>query len=142
MRKVLVFGAAGLLLSAAVTGMAHAQPGNSLNARSCNKGGWANLVTVNGEPFASEQACTSYAARGGTLVSRRDYLQAQWAQKCAELNGTFSTSTSDGSYLWSCGNPPSGGFTPNAMSHLASICVSADGTFAADPAGTSCGFTV
>lgn len=43
--------------------------GNSQNAKACQKNGWQNLYTLAGESFVSEQACTSHAARGGTLFT-------------------------------------------------------------------------
>ncbi len=50
-----------------------AKPGgsNSPNAKLCQKGGYANLATT-ADPataFASEEACVSYAAKGGTLAT-------------------------------------------------------------------------
>lgn len=42
-------------------------PGNSGNAKACQKGGWQNLLRDNGTSFADEAACTSYAAMGGAL---------------------------------------------------------------------------
>lgn len=41
--------------------------GNSLNAKACQKYGWRSLVTSTGVSFASEDACVSYAAKGGVL---------------------------------------------------------------------------
>lgn len=41
--------------------------GNSPNAKACQKNGWQSLVTSTGDSFASEEACVSYAAEGGTL---------------------------------------------------------------------------
>jgi hypothetical protein len=41
--------------------------GNSLNAKSCQKGGYLKLQSANGERFQTESACTSYAANGGKL---------------------------------------------------------------------------
>lgn len=60
------------------------KPGNSLNAKACQKGGWMNLVDANGGSFASESACTSYAAQGGTL-------RQTFQKTCESLGGTFQT---------------------------------------------------
>jgi hypothetical protein len=49
--------------------VAEAKPGNSLNAKACQKGGYLNLYRQDGTRFASESACTSYAAQGGVLVT-------------------------------------------------------------------------
>jgi hypothetical protein len=46
---------------------AFAGGGNSSNAKACQKNGWKSLVTDTGQAFASEQACVSYAAKGGVL---------------------------------------------------------------------------
>jgi uncharacterized repeat protein (TIGR01451 family) len=53
-----------IIVSAASAG----GPGNSLNAKMCQKNGWTSLYTRSGQPFASEEACTSYAAMGGQLI--------------------------------------------------------------------------
>jgi hypothetical protein len=55
---------AGLVVSPTA---ALAAGGNSLNAKSCQKNGWKSLVTTSGAAFASEEACVSYAAKGGAL---------------------------------------------------------------------------
>jgi hypothetical protein len=44
-------------------------PGNSANAKACQKGGWQLLHTSAGQPFTSEQECVSYGAHGGILVA-------------------------------------------------------------------------
>src|SRR5436190_24334108 len=41
---------------------------NSANAKLCQKGGWQKLQGSDGRRFASEDACVSYAAKGGKLV--------------------------------------------------------------------------
>ncbi|MDP9226874.1 MAG: hypothetical protein M3P18_24135 [Actinomycetota bacterium] len=45
-------------------------PGNSGNAKACQKDGWQLLQTSDGQTFASEEECTSYGAHGGVLVAR------------------------------------------------------------------------
>jgi hypothetical protein len=47
-----------------------ASPGNSANAKACQKGGWETLARTESPTvaFQSEEACVSYGARGGTLV--------------------------------------------------------------------------
>jgi hypothetical protein len=44
--------------------------GNSQNAKRCQKGGWATLARAEDPivPFATQDACVSYGARGGQLV--------------------------------------------------------------------------
>ena len=55
--------------------------GNSLNAKSCQKNGWKGLVTSAGASFASEEACVSYAAKGGTLYQGQAITFAALAGK-------------------------------------------------------------
>ncbi len=43
-----------------------AKPGNSLNAKSCQKGGWLAMATANGVSFTSQAECVAYGANGGT----------------------------------------------------------------------------
>jgi hypothetical protein len=61
----LTFSMLALLISTSVA--LAAGGGNSLNAKACQKGGWETLVTTTGASFASEEACVSYAAKGGIL---------------------------------------------------------------------------
>jgi hypothetical protein len=44
--------------------------GNSQNAKRCQKGGWATLAPSENPatPFANEEECVSYGAKGGTIV--------------------------------------------------------------------------
>ena len=53
-----------MAVSASVAGGA----GNSPNAKLCQKNGWMGLYTRSGQPFSSEEACTSYGAMGGQLI--------------------------------------------------------------------------
>lgn len=46
------------------------KPGNRLNAKACQKGGYLTLVTSTGGTFTSESACVSYAASGGKLLPK------------------------------------------------------------------------
>ncbi|MGB3330661.1 MAG: hypothetical protein WBA46_16995 [Thermomicrobiales bacterium] len=66
-----------LLLLLLVTAMAPAASlarpspdtrGNSQNAQACQHGGWMALQQTGGGSFASQGACVSYAAQGGTLI--------------------------------------------------------------------------
>jgi uncharacterized repeat protein (TIGR01451 family) len=71
MRRIGAGGAAlavviGVLLAVS-TALAN-RPGNSPNAKMCQKSGWMSLYTRSGQPFSSEEACTSYAAMGGQLI--------------------------------------------------------------------------
>jgi VCBS repeat-containing protein len=62
-----VFAVAGVIVTAGSAEPAGPGPGNSPNAKSCEKGGWQDLVRSDGSVFASQGECTSYAAQGGTL---------------------------------------------------------------------------
>ena len=69
MRSRLVAGGVlALALLIAVPAALAAKPGNSLNAKSCQKGGWQNLYTRAGQPFTSETSCASYGAQGGQII--------------------------------------------------------------------------
>ena len=70
MKRLLIVAAVACiaLLTVSATQAAKGPGGNSLNAKSCQKGGWQSLYTRTGVSFASEQACTSYAAQKGTQL--------------------------------------------------------------------------
>ena len=44
--------------------------GNSANAKKCQGTGYLNWVTTDGATFDSADACTAYAAQGGTLTPK------------------------------------------------------------------------
>src|SRR5262245_1573267 len=67
---------------------ANAGGGNSADAKLCQKGGWQSLFTATGGSFASEEACVSYAAQGGTLTTLT--LEQQWQTICQNGGGDFS----------------------------------------------------
>lgn len=70
MRLRFIIGAAiALSLLIAIPAALAAKPGNSPNARLCQKDGWQTLYDRNGDPFTSEQACTSYGAQGGQILT-------------------------------------------------------------------------
>jgi hypothetical protein len=50
------------------TGAGAAKGGNSANAKACQKGGWENWVRADQTPFANQDECVSYGAKGGTLT--------------------------------------------------------------------------
>ena len=52
------------------TSASQATNGNSINAKACQKNGWQSLVAADGSAFATEEACVSYAAKGGTLFRK------------------------------------------------------------------------
>ncbi len=55
------------MVSLVSVGAAFAGNGNSANAKACQKGGWESLYRSDGSSFSSQDACVSYAAKGGTL---------------------------------------------------------------------------
>src|SRR5688572_747795 len=97
LRRLALFVAV-LLLTLALVGSAtsvSAKPGsgNSANAKACQKGNFATLATSE-DPhtaFATETACVSYAAKGGTLTAYVPPLSAG----CSTLNDPGY----DGSYV-------------------------------------------
>jgi hypothetical protein len=64
--------------------------GNSLNAKSCQKNGWQSLVTSTGATFASETACTSYAAKGGTLYRKQTITFTSTNPSPANVGTTYT----------------------------------------------------
>jgi hypothetical protein len=46
-----------------------AKGGNSANAKACQKGGWQDWVREDRTPFANQDECVSYGAKGGTLTA-------------------------------------------------------------------------
>src|SRR5262249_6532405 len=74
---------------------------NSANAKLCQKGGWQTLLTSDGKPFASEQDCVSYAAKGGTLKTQTPDLSVS----PGDFTGTGSLGEKDYQYI----NPILGG---------------------------------
>ena len=98
-RLVLAVLSAGLLFAAAsVSGTALAAGGgNAVNAKNCQKNGWQTLVTSNGASFASEEACTAYAAKGGTPypASEASCLNGGWQAPAQRSDGTPFGSEAD-----------------------------------------------
>lgn len=109
-----------LVGSAAATPSGHG-PGNSPNAKQCQKGGWENLVTSTGASFTNEEACTSYAAQGGMLAPKLTNEQ-QFQIICENGSGNFSAFTGG----WQCVNE--GGLSQSTIDALATPCTAAGGT--------------
>jgi hypothetical protein len=70
--RALFIAALTIVLFGAIIGGAAAKPsgsgpGNSPNAKACQKNGWMSLYTSTGAMFTSESQCVSYAAQGGKL---------------------------------------------------------------------------
>jgi len=75
---------------------------NAANAKKCQKNGWTTWVRADQTPFASEQACTSYAAKGGVLTAPNSAAQTT----CESVGGTYVAGS--GSNLWRCDGWPEG----------------------------------
>jgi hypothetical protein len=58
-----------LALSIGVATATGGSGGNSSNAKQCYMNGWKLLAGSTGTAFTSQDACVSYAAHGGTLIS-------------------------------------------------------------------------
>ncbi len=59
------------VISAPILGQspaAAAKGGNSANAKSCQKGGWQQLMTADGVPFSNQDECVSAGAKGTVIV--------------------------------------------------------------------------
>lgn len=100
-----------LALVSATGGLA-AKPGNSLNAKACQKDGWQSLVREDGSAFNNQEECVSYGAQDGVLTPKPRGLDL-----CDALSGTFSTTnttasqaaflTTEGATLvWTCNGIP------------------------------------
>jgi hypothetical protein len=113
-----------LTVGALVVGVsAAAAADNSANAKLCQKGGWRDLVTSTGAGFASEGDCVSYAAYGGTPLTRYQYLQSQYQAICEE-RGLFFLNGEDG---WGCRSSV-GALTQDSYDALSTPCQEAGGT--------------
>ena len=113
MRKYIWLVAAAALTVSLSVGVASASAGggNSANAKLCQKGGWMNLVASDGTTFASEQACVSYGARGGTLRPK---------PTCTGVTQTFDGTTTPAGWTV-VNNTPVGGWQfndPNPRGNL------------------------
>jgi hypothetical protein len=111
-----------------VSAAAAANAGTAANAKLCQKGGWRDLVTSTGADFASEADCVFYAARGGTPLTRYQYLQSQYQAIC-EHDGLFFLNGEAG---WGCRSSV-GALTQDSYDALSAPCQAAGGT----PSGTA-----
>lgn len=70
--------------------------GNSLNAKSCQKGGWQALITSTGSTFSNAGDCTSYGARGQTLypIDAQICFDPSWTLIEDQFNGADGSTTS------------------------------------------------
>jgi len=110
-----------------VSAAAAASARNPSNAKLCLKGGWRDLVTSTGAGFASAVDCVVYAARGGTPVTRYEYLQSQYQAICEQRGSFFN-----GEASWGCRSSV-GGLTQDSYDALSAPCQEAGGT----PSGTA-----
>jgi streptogramin lyase len=108
-RRIGAIASAGIIAAGAFAAAAAAKPsgpgpGNSPNAKACQKGGWEDLARSDGTGFSSERECTSYAARGGTLMpagqsvyqsSHTSLYTRDVATGDATLVGTFGLGAND-----------------------------------------------
>lgn len=127
------------LMAVTVGGAQAAKPGNSENAKKCQKGGWNNYVRSDGTAFTSEEECTSYAAKGGQLQPKPtgpdyDALEAQWRTTCTESGGTPDVfrPLPSGDSVFACTygwEDPATGPSASAVAQLKAICDDANGAF-------------
>ena len=73
--------------------------GNSENAKKCQKNGWMSLYRSDGSSFASQDACVSYAAKGGMLTTK---TKTKSQLDCEGAGGVFTAPGISGG-LWTCG---------------------------------------
>lgn len=80
MKRLLGAMTAAVLMVALVSSAAIAGGGNSANAKLCQKGGYLLFIGAVG-PFATEGACVSFAAKGGSLYAPIGIvLPSYWTQ--------------------------------------------------------------
>ena len=92
-RRVVIAWLALIVVVGGASGTAAADTGNSENAHLCQKGGWMDLVTLDGQGFSNAGDCTNYAARGGTLMPANPYPEAK--ALCESFGGTFGVGGPD-----------------------------------------------
>jgi hypothetical protein len=78
-----------LVLTMAVVSPARAA-GNSANAKACQKDGWKTLVTTTGAPFANQDACVSYGAKGGVLKRAQTISFTSTNPSPVTVGGTYT----------------------------------------------------
>ena len=120
-----------LTASAPLVGVsdAAATTGDALaNTKLCLNGGWRDLVTSTGAGFASEGDCVLYVVRGGTPLTRYQYLHSQYQVICEERGAFFG----DGENGWGCRSSV-GNLHQDSYDALSTICQEAGGT----PSGTA-----
>jgi hypothetical protein len=129
-RRIAVVLSLITLMSAVLAAAAVA--GNSNGAKDaswklCLKGGWETLYTSNGQPFASQKDCVSYAKQGGTLFTSQ--IQAV----CQFYGGTYSADPATdlvgagGTFIWSCNGIPSFSLRAAQLLTLQAICTNDGG---------------
>lgn len=87
MRKIVLLAVVAVSALVVVSNTLAAKPGNSLNAKLCQKGGWENWVRADQTAFANEEDCVSYAAEGGTLTAPAPPVT--FRSTCESLGGTY-----------------------------------------------------
>jgi len=101
-RTLLVLCALVALTVGVATATGSGNPGgNSANAKKCYKGGWQTLVDANGNPFANQDACVSYGAKGGVLYpsSAGPCLGTGYQMKATANGDPFASAAACAAYL-------------------------------------------
>ena len=89
-----------LALAPAGSALAGNKPGNSPNAKLCQKGGWTKLIDASAHEFTDESACVSYGAHDGAVYA----LATLQLQPCASQP-----------YDGLCVNPSGSGLKPGSV---------------------------
>ena len=118
-----------------------AAAGNSDNAKKCQQGGYVNYTTTSGARFNNAGDCTSYAAKGGTLVPLPDLRpeftctddghQLRCTGGVRNVGAAVADPTQVGVVIDTAGNPPTnititGGATAPGQLFALAITVTAD----------------
>lgn len=142
LRRLVVIGVAAAVAAGGMSAGAWAQPsgpgpGNSANAKACQKGKWdTDWVREDGTAFTSQEDCVSYAAEGGKLTPKPAGLTLiqRWGQVCeAVYDGQSSYwSFSTGSRAYECQTVGRETFiSQSAADEMAALCQEAGGTHSA-----------
>ena len=123
--------------------------GNSENAKLCQKDGWQDLQGSNGEIFANQDQCVSYAAHGGDLEELvvEPFLTVEWVTRTYDYGDVQHVQVS--AIITGGGLQPGAPLDLYLNNHLYSYhqnltTVAEDGTLYLDRTGDewfSCGFS-
>jgi hypothetical protein len=118
-QRAVLLGALVLVVLVAIPAAFAAKPGNSLNAKSCQKNGWTSLFSRSGQAFASDGACTSYGAKGGVLINQAALacLNDGWVTLGATSSTAFASEQACVDFANNGGTPVAAGGADISLSY-------------------------